>query len=201
MFAKGKVEGRGGVGMVGGCGEGGRAALERPGDRAWEEGRSAGTPVSTEHAAWPFNTECGSVRDKSCSPLPIFQCPGTGALSAVTQAADCLHPGLEGLSLEARPGQEAGEPKRERWAGGEGPAGVAESLECKPAGKDSGWLKARGVQALAGAGRPWGLWVSPCHLLNSQASRSDYWPGRFSAGPWIGQGQGHKAEQGQPPGI
>lgn len=99
------------------------------------EGRSAGTPVSTEPTAWLYNPEYGSVRGKSHGPLSLLECPGMGALSAVTQAADCLHPGLEGLSLEARPGQEAGEPKRERWAGGEGPVGVAESLEQKPAGR------------------------------------------------------------------
>lgn len=112
LSAKSKMECRGSVGW--GC----RAALGRlvTGPR---EGRSAGTLVSRKHAAWFCNTECGSVRDKSHGTLPIFECPGMGALNAVTQAADCIHPGLGGLSLEAR--QEAGEPKREKWAGREGP--------------------------------------------------------------------------------
>lgn len=90
---------------------------------------------------------------------------------------------------------------RNGLAGKDRPVGVAESLECKPAGKDSGWLKATEVQALPSAGRPWGLWVSPCHLLNSQASISDYWPGRVRAQPWSSQGQGLLPEQGQPLGI
>lgn len=42
------------------------------------EGRSAGTPVSTEPPAWLYNTEFGSVQGKSHSPLPLLECPERG---------------------------------------------------------------------------------------------------------------------------